>query len=60
MGRDVVALWQHPGDSTALWGAESLSEGQRGLHHCCCSPGLELAGPSGQEASTPITSLKEL
>lgn len=31
MGRDVVALRQHPGDNTALWGDESLSEGPPSL-----------------------------
>lgn len=55
MGWDVVALWQHPGDSDDLWGAESLSEGQRGLHLCTCSWGLKLAGPSGQQHPPPPT-----
>lgn len=50
MGRDVVAVWQHPGDSTALWGAESLSQGPPSLD-------LELARPSGQEHLPPPSTL---
>lgn len=30
MGRDAAAFWQHPGDSAALWGAETCQRGGRG------------------------------
>lgn len=44
MGRDVVALWLHPGDSTALWGAGSLSPG---------TPSLLLQGLQARSIHTP-------